>query len=132
MVIDFQTTKNKAGYTIEAAITVIGTDILCTVIGGDHPHIGTVTKTAANMENITYRFPSHDGRFHKDDALAEVILARIKSFLPRNCVIVAGIHVDYISKEQITAAIEMGNEIGQDIADWLQENNFKRNEPHYY
>ena len=61
----------KLGFTIQAAVKVIGKDLLITLTGGDTPHIGTVTTFSRDTEIQTVRFPSHDGRFHKDDVLAE-------------------------------------------------------------
>lgn len=72
----------KLGFTIQAAVKVIGKDLLITLTGGDTPHIGTVTTFSRDTEMQTVRFPSHDGRFHKDDVLAEKIAVIIKTAVP--------------------------------------------------
>ncbi|HBM6655742.1 TPA: amino acid decarboxylase, partial [Enterococcus faecium] len=87
----------KLGFTIQAAVKVIGKDLLITLTGGDTPHIGTVTTFSRDTEMQTVRFPSHDGRFHKDDVLAEKIAVIIKTAVPGSCTITSGIHVDHIS-----------------------------------
>lgn len=66
------------------------------------------------------RFPSHSGRFHKDDVLADVLLEEIAELLPQNCVITSGVHVDGISKEQIAGAFEMTKELASKIGTWLK------------
>lgn len=110
-----------AGYTIHAEVTLIGKDLLIAVTGGDAPHIGTVTTISRDCASETIRFHSHHGRFHKDDVLSEIILAQIKADLPGNCVITAGVHVDYITDEQIKASTGMAEQLGKAILAWLRQ-----------
>lgn len=67
------------------------------------------------------RFPSHDGRFHKDDVLADILIKKIQAKLLGNCVITAGVHVDHISKEQIDASFSMTEELAAELLLWLEE-----------
>ncbi|HIX70054.1 MAG TPA: amino acid decarboxylase, partial [Candidatus Enterococcus stercoravium] len=92
---------SRAGYTITAEVTVIGKDLSIALVGGDTPHIGTVTWVSNNGASDTIRFPSHHGRFHKDDVLSEILIKQLQPLLPGSCVITAGIHVNGITKEQI-------------------------------
>lgn len=122
----------KLGFTIQAAVKVIGKDLLITLTGGDTPHIGTVTTFSRDTEIQTVRFPSHDGRFHKDDVLAEKIAVIIKTAVPGSCTITSGIHVDHISNAQINASFPMSEELGYKILDWLEKTDFHIKEPVYY
>lgn len=121
----------KAGYPIQAEVTIIGKDLLIALTGGDTPHIGTITWMDKDASSDTTRFPSHHGRFHKDDVLSEVLLKQIKPVLPGTCVITAGVHVNGITKEQINASFEMTEELGKDMAAWLATRDFSTDEPRY-
>ncbi|MFC3927159.1 prenylated flavin chaperone LpdD [Streptococcus caprae] len=126
-------TLTESGFQMEASAQFVGADLLIVLTGGSHPHIGTVTtycKETADKQ--TTRFPSHSGRFHKDDVLADVILEAIVALLPQNATITSGIHVDGITKEQIQASFGMAQHLGQQIADWLQTISFDADKPTYY
>lgn len=126
----FQITKEN--YTMLADVSVIGKDILIKIIGGDNPHIGTITTLTANTEIQTIRFPSHDGRLHKDDVLAKRIGKVIQDKLPGSCTITSGVHVNHISKKQIMVSSAMANNLGEQISDWLDSYNFDIPDPIYY
>ncbi len=49
---------------------------------------------------------------HKDDVLAQSLLAIIKDELPGNCVITSGVHVDHITNAQIHASFFHGRKFG--------------------
>ncbi|KRN99016.1 hypothetical protein [Companilactobacillus kimchiensis] len=119
-------------YTIEAALKVIGKDLFIALTGGDNPHIGTVTTLTKNTKMQTVRFPSHDGRLHKDDVLATEIGQIIQPFLPGSCTITAGVHVNHISKKQIMISAQMSHDLGQQIKVWLEQTDFSGIEPVYY
>lgn len=113
-------TKSKAGYVITLSAEWIGNDLLLSLYGGDTPHIGTVT-TFSSGDTQVQRFPSHDGRFHKDDVLAKILLEKIQSKIPGNCVITSGVHVDHISKDQIEASFPMTEELANELILWIKE-----------
>lgn len=120
------------GYSIQAQVQYIGADLFIQLTGGSHPHIGTVTtycKETADKQ--VERFPSHSGRFHKDDVLADILLEGIAELLPQNCVITSGVHVDSISQEQITGAFEMTKELAHKIAFWLKNEKCSISHPRY-
>ncbi|MBP1045009.1 amino acid decarboxylase [Enterococcus sp. BWM-S5] len=120
------------GYEMKAELKRIGSDILILLTGGDTPHIGTVTVFSENDPASSFRFPSHSGRKHKDDVLAEIVLKIIQPALRGNCVITSGIHVDHITQEQIQAASKMASHLGTAILHWLQEHPAEAKEPIYY
>lgn len=122
---------SRAGYTITAEVTVIGKDLSIALVGGDTPHIGTVTWVSNNGASDTIRFPSHHGRFHKDDVLSEILIKQLQPLLPGSCVITAGIHVNGITKEQITASFDMAEEIAKKLATWIRNYDFGNSEPVY-
>lgn len=121
--------SKRTGYEITLRAEWIGNDLLLSLYGGDTPHIGTVT-TFSSGETQVQRFPSHDGRFHKDDILAKILLERIQSTIPGNCVITAGVHVDHISKEQIEASFPMTEELANELVDWISDHRLAK-EPLY-
>lgn len=121
----------KAGYSIQAEVTVIGNDLLIALTGGDTPHIGTITWWNQTGDSDTTRFPSHHGRLHKDDVLSEVLLKQLKPLLPGTCVITAGVHINGITQEQIAASFSMAEELGKRMASWLKDYDFQTKEPVY-
>ncbi|WP_125589874.1 prenylated flavin chaperone LpdD [Companilactobacillus jidongensis] len=126
----FKTTEEN--YTMIADLSVIGKDIMIEITGGDTPHIGTVTTLTANTDMQTIRYPSHDGRLHKDDVLAQRVGEIIQSKLPGSCTITAGVHVNHISKKQIMVSGSMANDLGIQILSWIDVHDFKSPEPVYY
>lgn len=123
-------TNKLADYEIKLQAEWIGNDLFLCLFGGDTPHIGTVTTFSRDTEKQVQRFPSHDGRFHKDDVLAELLLKQIVAELPGNCIITAGVHVDHISQEQIQASFSMTAELAEALQRWLSEHPLAK-EPFY-
>lgn len=120
----------KANYTIQAEVTLIGRDLLIALTGGDTPHIGTITWWNQTGHDTT-RFPSHHGRFHKDDVLSEILLKQIQPQLLGTCVITSGVHVNGITKDQIAASFDMAETLGKKIATWLEKADLATPEPRY-
>ncbi|WP_047998794.1 hypothetical protein [Lactiplantibacillus herbarum] len=125
-------TTTQAGYQMTAKLQVIGYDLLIVVTGGSNPHIGDVTTITADTELQTVKFPSHDGRFHKDNFISERLAKRLQPYLQGSCTITAGIHVNQITKAQIAAAAPMTDELSQQIISWLQDNPIQAVQPEYY
>lgn len=119
----------KVGYELSLKAEWIGNDLLLCLYGGDTPHIGTVTTFSAGDLQVQ-RFPSHDGRFHKDDVLADILIKKIQAKLLGNCVITAGVHVDHISKEQIEASFPMTEELADELVLWISDHELTK-EPLY-
>jgi len=125
-------TTAQAGYSMTAELQVIGQDLLIVVTGGTNPHIGDVTTETANTTAQTVKFPSHDGRFHKDNFISERMAAILKPYLTGSCTITAGIHVNQITKAQIAAAAPMTLALSEQIIDWLRVNPIVAATPEYY
>ncbi|MFC6176909.1 amino acid decarboxylase [Companilactobacillus huachuanensis] len=122
----------QENYTMIADVETIGKDLLIRITGGDTPHIGTVTTLTRTTDLETIRYPSHDGRLHKDDVLAIRIGKIIQTDLPGSCTITAGVHVNHISKKQIMFSAMMSKNLGEQIKAWLEQKNFNSPEPVYY
>lgn len=122
----------KENYTMIADITIIGKDLFIAITGGDNPHIGTITTLTKNIDMQTIRYPSHDGRFHKDDVLAIRVGKIIQPYLPGSCTISAGVHINHISKKQIMVSSQMSQNLGDQISTWLQQADFDAPAPVYY
>lgn len=145
-------TVTQADYEMQAEVTIINEDAVVILTGGDVPHVGTVTATLkealqvklpelaeerreADQESVdfgTLRFPSHSGRFHKDDVLAEAFLAALEPELLKNVVVVAGVHVDGITKDQIAASYKMAATLGEQAGSWLTKAQPDTRVPRYY
>lgn len=122
----------QEGYTIEAEVTVIGKDLLIVVTGGSNPHIGDVTTLTKDTAIQTIKYPSHDGRFHKDNFVGERVARVVQPALPGSCTITAGIHVNQITKAQIAASAPMGENLGRQIVAWLAMHPVVAPQPQYY
>lgn len=125
-------TVTQENYTMIAEVEVIGKDLFIKITGGDNPHIGTVTTLTKTTTIQTVRFPSHDGRLHKDDVLATSVGKIIQEDLPGSCTITAGVHVNHISKKQIMVSSQMSQNLGQQIKTWLAQTDFSIAAPIYY
>ncbi|RRK10404.1 amino acid decarboxylase [Lactiplantibacillus garii] len=122
----------RAGYQMTATVQRIGFDLLVVVTGGTNPHIGDVTTVTADTAAQTVKFPSHDGRFHKDNFISERLATILKPHLTGSCTITAGIHVNQITKAQIAAAGPMTADLGAAIVDWLTHHPANVSQPKYY
>ncbi|MFC6261755.1 prenylated flavin chaperone LpdD [Levilactobacillus fujinensis] len=122
----------QENYTITADLTVIGKDLLIVVTGGSNPHIGDVTTLTRATALRTIKYPSHNGRFHKDNFVGERIARVVQPVLPGSCTITAGIHVNQITKAQIAASAPMGEALGRQIVTWLREHPVTAPAPEYY
>lgn len=100
-------TTTQENYTITADLRQIGMDLLITVTGGDNPHIGVVTTLTKQTKIETVRYPSHDGRFHKDDFISRRIAQRIQAHL-------------------------IGSRLADEICEWLAQHPVTSARPEYY
>jgi len=122
----------QENYTIDADVTVIGKDLLIVVTGGSNPHVGDVTTLTRDTAMQTIKYPSHDGRFHKDNFVGERVAKVVQPVLPGSCTVTAGIHVNQITKAQIAASAPMGENLGRQIVAWLAQHPLTAPTPQYY
>ena len=107
-------------YKVEAQVTLIGSDLLVSLYGGSKPHIGSVVvalprpslrdKKQMSSTSSVYNFLGH-----KDYVIAQRVAELLSSRLNKNVVVVAGIHIDGISKKGIAKVIENCDKIAQEI-----------------
>lgn len=107
-------------YKVEAQVTLIGSDLLVSLYGGSKPHIGSVAvalprpslkdKKQMSSTSSVYNFLGH-----KDYVIAQRVAELLSSRLNKNVVVVAGIHIDGISKKGIAKVIENCDKIAQEI-----------------
>jgi len=110
---------SKGGFTIHALIQKMGQDILVSIWGGTHPHIGAVAmavprpslkdprEVSATSSNFTFVG-------HKEDLLVKKISEKIASQLKTNVIVTAGIHWDKLPPSKI-ATIEKLTEALTDL-----------------
>lgn len=122
---------HDGGFEMIAEVSRVGNDVLITISGGDVPHIGTVTTRLSGGEPDTVCFPSHDGRLHHDGVLAERLLEQLADDLMATCVVTAGVHIDGITQDQLTAAPEIAARLGLRVARWLRDHPATTSEPAY-
>lgn len=122
----------KEGYSIMAETKMIGNDLLIIITGGTDLHIGDVTVGTKNTELQTIQFPSHDGRFHKDNLLSERIFKMIQNELSGSVTLLAGVHVDHITQAQINASFKMADDLGNQIKQWIMSISPIEKNPIYY
>lgn len=127
---DFQVTKEN--YTITASLFEIGPDALIIITGGDHPHIGDLSAKPQNMNLETIKYPSHDGRFHKDNLLSDKMAKQISKHVNGSLTVLAGVHVDGITKAQIAASTEMVDSLATQIINWINRHPTSSTSPKYY
>jgi hypothetical protein len=107
-------------YKVEAQVTLIGSDLLVALYGGSKPHIGSVVvalprpslkdKKQMSSTSSVYNFLGH-----KDYVIAQRVAELLSSRLNKNVVVVAGIHIDRISKKGIAKVIENCDKLSQKI-----------------
>jgi len=107
-------------YKVEAQVTLIGLDLLVALYGGSKPHIGSVVvalprpslkdKKQMSSTSSVYNFLGH-----KDYVIAQRVAELLSSRLNKNVVVVAGIHIDRISKKGIAKVIDNCDKLAQKI-----------------
>lgn len=93
-------------YKLTAEVTIIGSDLLVVISGGDRPHIGSVAvamprpslqnRALMSATSSVYNLPGH-----KDQVIAQHVAEELSSKLNRTVVVTAGFHVDAISGKGI-------------------------------
>jgi hypothetical protein len=106
MMREFMVSISKGEFKLHAHTQKIGQDLLVSIWGGTRPHIGAVgmaiprpslrdpKKWSATSSNFTFIG-------HKEDALVKGISEKLATELKRNVVVVAGIHWDDLTAQEI-------------------------------
>jgi hypothetical protein len=93
-------------FKINAAIREMGPDILVAVWGGTFPHIGAVgmaqvRQSLKSAEETSATSSVFTFLGHKEDELAKPLAEEITRKLARNAIVVAGIHWDSLTDDEI-------------------------------
>jgi hypothetical protein len=103
---------SKGGFTIHAFIQKMGQDILVSIWGGTHPHIGAVAMAVPrpslkDPKNVSATSSNFTFIGHKEDLLAKKISEKIASQLKTNVIVTAGIHWDKLPTNKIETIEEL-------------------------
>ncbi|MDI9645017.1 MAG: hypothetical protein QFX35_07360 [Candidatus Verstraetearchaeota archaeon] len=85
---------------IHAVAIAAGNDLVVFLGGGEAPHVGGISLSDPPAPSITISIPGH-----KDYLVSHEVSERISRATGRRCLVVAGIHVDNASKEDIAALV---------------------------
>ena len=83
-----------------------GEDLSVLIVGGDTPHIGSVT-IYSKYEGVKSIILKN----HKDYIISEKFIEDIKDIVNGNIVVSCGIHVDNITREQLNIVNKISEEI---------------------
>jgi hypothetical protein len=115
----FLSSQQNGQFKLHAHVTVLGNDILVVVSGGA-VHIGAVAmaqprpsladpqKTAATSSVYTYVG-------HKEDVTAKIMAEQLSKSLNKKVVVVAGIHWDNLTEEEIEIIVNLCHGITEDV-----------------
>lgn len=97
---------SKGRFKIQASVQEVGPDILVSIWGGTHPHIGAIgmaTPRPSLQDPKKWSATSSTFTFvgHKEDSLVKMISEKLATELKRTVVVTAGIHWDALSAEDI-------------------------------
>ncbi|OQY53798.1 MAG: hypothetical protein B6245_22335 [Desulfobacteraceae bacterium 4572_88] len=117
---------NEGSYDLEAAVRVIGQDVLLAIWGGEKPHIGAVAvaqpRPSLRQPDVTSATASVICLLgHKEDELAKMASERLAAVLNTPVVVTAGIHWDNIGEEGIRQVVENSHRLISLILDEMQK-----------
>jgi hypothetical protein len=122
----FKVEVSKGSSRIYSSVQKIGPDLLVSIWGGTHPHIGAVAMAVPrpslkdpkkmSATSSTFTFVGH-----KEDLLAKKISEKIASQLKTNVIVTAGIHWDKLPPSQIETIEELTERLTDLILKKLRE-----------
>lgn len=118
--------KGRIRIKIEA--TLLGEDLLLAISGGGRPHIGAAALSVPRPSLADPGFNSASTSVltltgHKDDDLARMVSASLASKLNTNVIVVCGVHLDGITREEIDTVCRIAMESAEVIVKLLNESN---------
>jgi len=124
--VNFTVRTHEGAYDLEAAVRVIGRDVLVAIWGGEKPHIGAV---AVAQPRPSLRDPDVTSATasvicllgHKEDELAKMTAERLAAELNAPVVVTAGMHWDNIGEEGIRQVVENSHRLISLILDEMQK-----------
>ena len=123
---NFIVRTHEGSYDLEAAVRVIGQDVLLAIWGGEKPHIGAVSVA---QPRPSLRKPDTTSATasviclpgHKEDELAKMASERLAAALNTSVVVTAGMHWDNIGEEGIRQVVENSHRLISLILDEMQK-----------
>ncbi len=110
-------------YLIHADILETGNDLVI-IIGGGESHIGAVgisfPTVSINTEDNTVTTSVITLPSHKEDIVAKNISEKVAKVLNKKVVVIAGIHFDNLSKNDIDKILKGCNELSEKIIEKLK------------
>ena len=102
----FAVSVRKGRFKVFAAVHEIGPDILVAVWGGNRPHIGAIGMAQARQSLRDEEKTAATGSVftllgHKEDLIVKPLSEEITRRFGRNSVVVAGIHWDNLTDDEI-------------------------------
>ena len=126
MIKNFKTSVKEGPFLLQAAGLLIGNDLLISVWGGTHPHIGAVAlalprpslkdkkKTSATSSVLTILG-------HKEDQTVKGVSETLAAIFKKNVVVTAGIHWDNLKAEEIKVIMGLTEKLTQKIIDKVNQ-----------
>lgn len=84
----------------------MGKDICIVLTGGDTPHLGAVTVGSPILSVETFTFENH-----KEDIITRMLGEILSKEYKGNFVLCCGIHLDNITKQEISDVLKLSSEI---------------------
>lgn len=105
----FTVSVKKGRFKVVAAVYEIGPDILAAVWGGNRPHIGAIGMAQARQSLRDEKKSAATSSVftllgHKEDLIVKPLSEEITRRFGRNSVVVAGIHWDNLTDDEIHTA----------------------------
>ncbi len=122
--------EKEGAFEVLAQVDRVGDDLLVLLTGG-RAHIGAVAIAQPRPSLRDPEQPSSTGSVitllgHKEDGVAKTMAEALSGRLGRNVVVVAGIHWDALSREDITTVMELCRTIREKIAAALRPTGSER------
>jgi hypothetical protein len=111
-------------HTIEAALTLVGSDICLCVGGGSVPHVGAVALAEPRVSLADASKPSASASVlcvtgHKDDELARSLALELATRFACRVEVSVGLHIDQATPEDIHIFLSNVEALLTQISDWL-------------
>ena len=119
---NFSTSVKEGPFLLQAMVILVGDDLLVSIWGGTHPHIGAVSlalprpslkdkkKTSATSSVLTVLG-------HKEDQTVKAVSETLSAVFKKNTVVTAGIHWDHLKAEEIKVVMGLTEKLTQKIID---------------
>jgi len=120
----FYTGEGRLGVTLQATITDDG--LVAQVFGGEKPHVGAVALSLprpglADPRKVSCNTTVVPLLGHKDDEIAKPVAEEIVKAWGSPVVVVAGVHLDNASGEEVESLINNCMEVTRTLIEYLRQ-----------